>query len=85
MAEGLEQRQLAVAGERDLAAGVTAFGDMALDQRFEPGERKEVTLVEFGGTGELFGLNNLTDGSGRSDIVKADALRRARERGYKGA
>ncbi len=53
--------------------------------RFEPGERKAVTLVEFGGTGELFGLNNLTDGSRRSDTVKADALRRARERGYKGA
>ena len=30
--------------------------------RFEPGESKEVTLVEFGGTGELGGLNSLTDG-----------------------
>ena len=35
--------------------------------RFEPGEAKDVTLTEFGGSGELFGLNGLTDGNGRSD------------------
>jgi urease subunit gamma/beta len=34
--------------------------------RFEPGEAKEVALVEFGGTGEVFGLNSLTNGSTRS-------------------
>lgn len=53
--------------------------------RFAPGESKEVVLVEFGGTGELLGLNGLTEGSWRSDSIKAEALRRARERGYKGA
>jgi urease subunit gamma/beta len=53
--------------------------------RFEPGEAKEVTLVEFGGTGEIFGLNNLTDGATRSASRKAEALRKAKERGFKGA
>jgi urease subunit gamma/beta len=53
--------------------------------RFEPGESREVTLVEFGGTGELFGLNGLTGGSVRNDTNKVQALRRARERGFKGA
>lgn len=53
--------------------------------RFEPGETKEVTLTEFGGSGELFGLNNLTNGSIHSDGTKADALRRAKEQGFKGA
>ena len=53
--------------------------------RFEPGEAKEVTLVEFGGTGEIFGLNSLTDGTTRSASRKADALRKAKERGFKGA
>jgi urease subunit gamma/beta len=53
--------------------------------RFEPGESKEVVLTEFGGTGELLGLNNLTDGNWRSDTVKAEALERARKRGFKGA
>jgi urease subunit beta len=31
--------------------------------RFEPGEEKPVTLVETGGTREVFGLNNLTQGA----------------------
>jgi urease subunit gamma/beta len=53
--------------------------------RFEPGAEKEVTLVLFGGTGEIHGLNSLTNGSTRSDIVKEQALQLARSRGYKGA
>lgn len=53
--------------------------------RFEPGEAREVTLVEFGGTGELYGLNGLTNGSRHSAARKSDALRRAREQGFKGA
>ena len=53
--------------------------------RFEPGESKEVTLVAFGGSGELYGLNNLTDGAAQSDARKAAALRRAKDRGFKGA
>jgi len=53
--------------------------------RFAPGESKEVTLTEFGGSGELLGLNNLTDGNWRSESTKAQALARARERGFKGA
>jgi len=53
--------------------------------RFEPGEAKEVELVAFGGTGEIFGLNGLTNGSTRSANRREDALRLARERGYKGA
>ena len=46
-----------------------------------------MTLVEFGGTGEVFGLNSLTDGSIRGELRRArkQALRRARERGFKGA
>jgi urease subunit gamma/beta len=53
--------------------------------RFEPGEEKEVTLAAFGGSGEIHGLNGLTNGSTRSDIVKGQALQLARSRGYKGA
>jgi urease subunit gamma/beta len=53
--------------------------------RFEPGEEKEVTLVAFGGSGELLGLNNLTDGSAHDAAVRDAALARARERGFKGA
>ena len=53
--------------------------------RFEPGESKEVALVAFGGSGEIFGLNRLTDGSIRGEFRRAESVRRARERGFKGA
>jgi urease subunit gamma/beta len=53
--------------------------------RFEPGEAKDVTLVAFGGTGEIYGLNSLTNGSTRSASRKQEALRLAREKGFKGA
>jgi urease subunit gamma/beta len=53
--------------------------------RFEPGMKKEVALVKIGGTGEVTGLNNLTNGSIHSDAVKQAALQRAREKGFKGA
>ena len=39
----------------------------------------------FGGTGEIFGLNDLTAGSAFNEGNKAAALRRARERGFRGA
>jgi urease subunit gamma/beta len=67
-----------------------AFG-MHLDvpagtaKRFPPGQKVEVPLVEFGGSGEVWGLNNLTNGSIRSAATKKLALERARERGFKGA
>ena len=53
--------------------------------RFEPGEAKQVTLAAFGGTGEIFGLNNLTDGTTKGDSNKSKALAKAKARGFKGA
>ena len=53
--------------------------------RFEPGEAKEVVLTEFGGTQELYGLNNLTNGQVSSQDIKDQAMKRARARGFKGA
>ena len=53
--------------------------------RFEPGEAKEVTLAAFGGSGEIFGLNNLTDGSTKGEKSKADALKKAKAGRFKGA
>ena len=61
----------------DLPAGATA--------RFDPGESKEVILTKIAGTGEVTGLNRLTEGSIHDPVVKAAALRRARERGFRGA
>lgn len=52
--------------------------------RFEPGGAKEVTLTEFGGKGEIIGLNGLTNGTVSSEAVKTGAMNLARERGFKG-
>jgi urease subunit gamma/beta len=53
--------------------------------RFEPGEAKQVTLAAFGGSGEIFGLNNLTDGTIKGESAKAKALAKAKAGGFKGA
>jgi len=71
--------------DRDVSFGMHLDVPAGTAVRFEPGEAKDVALVAFGGSGELYGLNSLTDGSHRSEANKQAALGRARERGFKGA
>ena len=71
--------------DREAAYGMHLDIPAGTAVRFEPGETKQVPLTTFGGTRELHGLNNLTQGSADSEIVKADALRRAKEKKFKGA
>ena len=52
--------------------------------RFEPGQSKSVTLVPFGGRGEVGGLNALTNGETASAKAREAALGRARDAGFKG-
>jgi urease subunit gamma/beta len=67
-----------------------AFG-MRLDRpsgtgmRFDPGIAVEVELVQIGGTGNVRGFGNLTNGSIHDTSVRDAALARAAARGYKGA
>lgn len=67
-----------------------AFG-MRLDRpsgtgvRFDPGVTVQVDLVAMGGTGDVHGFADLTDGSIHSPEVRAAALTRAKTRGYRGA
>ena len=42
--------------------------------RFEPGDTREVDLVAFGGTREVYGLNGLVNGRLDDDGVRAAAL-----------
>lgn len=53
--------------------------------RFEPGDTKEVELVEFGGGRRAVGFNGLMNGSATSGAARAMAMERARLLGYKGA
>jgi urease beta subunit len=49
--------------------------------RFEPGERREVRLVEFGGGRRLVGFAGLTRGQA-NDETRSLALRRAHAQGF---
>lgn len=49
--------------------------------RFEPGDTKRVSLVEFGGSRVLFGFNGLTNGP-VDESVKTAALLRAASDGF---
>jgi urease subunit gamma/beta len=68
----------------------TAFG-MHLDipagtaVRFEPGELREVRLVQFGGSGDIHGFSGLTNGNLHDPACKAAALQRARTQHFRGA
>jgi urease subunit gamma/beta len=57
----------------DIMAGATV--------RWEPGETRQVRLVEFAGRSEAHGFNGLVDGP-LTEENKAAALERARARGF---
>ena len=45
--------------------------------RFEPGEEKEVELVNIGGNKKIFSINNLVNGSISDEAVKEEALKKS--------
>jgi urease subunit beta len=50
--------------------------------RFEPGEEKQVELVEFGGSKKIYGFNNLVDGK-INDKHKKQAIENAASNNFK--
>lgn len=52
--------------------------------RFEPGEEKDVDLVDYGGMGRILGFNRMAEGAVTGPQATERALRRARELGYRG-
>ena len=50
--------------------------------RFEPGEEKQVALVEFGGNKKIYGFNNLVDGS-LKEKSKEKAIKKMHEGDFK--
>jgi len=49
--------------------------------RFEPGDQRKVELTEFGGKKIVYGLSALVNG--QLDEKKSEALRKAKEQGFK--
>ncbi|MDE2843873.1 MAG: urease subunit beta [Chloroflexota bacterium] len=60
--------------DREAAYGMRLDIPAGTAVRFEPGDRKEVTLVAIGGTRRILGLNGLTTGSLDSADVRSSAL-----------
>ncbi|GAB2447759.1 urease subunit beta [Streptosporangium sandarakinum] len=72
----------ALSFDRDQAFGKRLDIPAGTAVRFEPGDTKQVTLVEYGGGQRLVGFGGLLNGSIRSGEAHRRALRRMRERGY---
>lgn len=71
--------------DRNAAFGMRLDIPAGTAVRFEPGDEREVGLVEFAGGRKIMGLNALTDGDADSPQVRLDAVERARALGYLGA
>ncbi|QTD39992.1 urease subunit beta [Sporosarcina sp. Te-1] len=68
--------------DRECAVGMHLNIPSGTAVRFEPGEEKEVELVEFGGKRHVFGLNQLTEGSTHN---REEIIEKAVDGGFKGA
>ena len=68
--------------DREAAFGMRLDIPAGTAVQFEPGDRKDVTLVAIGGTRRIHGLNGLTSGSLDSPLVRARALDRMAQRGF---
>ncbi|MFU0506897.1 urease subunit beta [Pseudaminobacter sp. NGMCC 1.201702] len=50
--------------------------------RFEPGQSRKVQVTSYVGREVAYGMNNMTNGTVRSEIIKEQTIRRLKEHGY---
>lgn len=70
--------------DREKAYGMKLAIPAGTSVRFEPGQEKEITLVEYGGKKYVHGFNSLVDGGVRTIYRKNKALMKAKKLGFKG-
>ena len=68
--------------DREGAFGMRRDIPVGTSVRFEPGDEREVGLVNVGGRRVVHGFNGLTEGALDDPEVREEALRRARELGF---
>ena len=68
--------------DRTAALGMRLDVPSGQSIRFEAGDERDVELVAFGGHRRVIGFNGLLDGAISSPSAEANALRRARDRGF---
>ena len=72
----------ALAFDREAAFGFRLDIPSGSAMRFEPGQSHNLRVTRFAGAEVSMGMNDLTNGSMRSDLVKAAAVQRARQQGF---
>lgn len=69
--------------DREKAFGMRLNIPAGTAVRFEPGEEKEVELVEFGGNKKLYGFNNLVNGDTGSGELNRSAMEKLQKANFK--
>tara|TARA_B100000686_G_scaffold281110_1_gene302621 strand:+ start:7945 stop:8319 length:375 start_codon:yes stop_codon:yes gene_type:complete len=73
----------AISFHREDAIGMRLNIPASTAVRFEPGEEKEVELVEIGGSRSAFGHNDLVNGSTTEDSNKKEAMQLLKSKNFK--
>ncbi len=72
----------AMAFDREAAFGMRLDIPSGTAVRFEPGQSKKVKITSYVGRQVALGMNNMTNGSVRSEIIKNRTMRKLRAEGY---
>lgn len=72
----------AMAFDREAAFGMRLDIASGTAVRFEPGQSRKVQLTTYAGREVAFGMNNMTNGTVRSDIIREQTVQRLRANGY---
>ena len=72
----------AMAFDREAAFGMRLDIPSGSAVRFEPGQSRKIQITRFVGREVAYGMNNMTNGSVRSDIIKRQTMQRLRAAGF---
>ncbi|GLK66921.1 urease subunit beta [Hansschlegelia plantiphila] len=72
----------AMAFDREAAFGMRLDIASGTAVRFEPGQSRKVQLTTYAGREVAYGMNNMTNGTVRSEIIKDLTMQKLRAHGY---
>ena len=72
----------AMAFDREAAFGMRLDIPSGTAVRFEPGQSRKVQLTSYVGREVAYGMNNMTNGTVRSEIIKEQTMQKLRANGY---
>ena len=72
----------AMAFDREAAFGMRLDIPSGTAVRFEPGQSRKIQLTSYVGRQVAYGMNNMTNGTLRSEIIKEQTVRRLRANGF---